>query len=140
MVVLLCVILGGWLGCRVRVALSRTGAAMLAVFDGNSFVLVDPTRTTSNLFDAADYLSSTVPCIACPIRTNVLVEVKVILKWQAGYVTKVDVAKGQFVVQLLKGGEKICNIKAHSWRRVSDESSDLDKLAVPCLKRKCRDS
>jgi len=108
---------------------------MLAVFDGTSFVLFDPTRTTCSLFDAADYLSSTVPFVTCPIRPNVIVEVRHGVKWLAGIVKTVDRARGNFTVRLFKSGECICSTTAHTWRRVSEDSSDLDKHVVQGIKR-----
>jgi hypothetical protein len=109
---------------------------MLAVYVGDDIVLVDPARTVCNLMDAADYLSSAVPSIPCTIRRNVLVEVRVGVKWQAAVVKTVDHARGQFTVQFLRtNGESICSVNAHTWRRVSDDNSDLDAVVVRGLKR-----
>lgn len=136
MTVLLCTILGVWLGSKVRVAMSRTRSAMLVVFTDECTVLLDPTRTLCNLFDASDYLSSAVPSIPCRIRPNVVVEIRMGVKWKVAIVKTVDIARGQFTVQLLKTSQEcIYSIDAHTWRRVSDDDSDLDAVVVAGMKR-----
>ena len=65
-----------------------------------------------NMFDAADYLSSVVPSIACPIRLNVIVEVRHGVKWYAGIVKTVDKARGNFTVRLFRSGECICSVNS----------------------------
>ena len=136
MTILLSLVLGGWMGCRVRVAMSLTSASMLAVHVGGSYLLVDPVRTVCNLFEAADYLASALPSVPCDVRANVLVEVRVGLKWQSGLVKSVDRARGQFTVQLLqRGSVTVCSVHAHTWRRVTDDTSDLDREVVRGLKR-----
>ena len=111
-------------------------AAMLAIDTGESFTLVDPTRTLCNLFEASDYLSSAVPSVPCTVRANVLVEVRVGTKWQTGIVRSVDHARGQFTVKLVHTASQIvCSTNAHTWRRVSDDASDLDRIVVRHLKR-----
>lgn len=141
MSILLCLLLGGVLGCRVRVALSSTNAAMVAVHTGSSFVLVDPTRTLCNLFTASSYLGHTVASVAVPIRCNTIVEIRMphLAKapWRVALVRKIDLTNNQFIVQLL--GDKTvltCSITAPNWRRVSSDLSNLDTEVCKLLSAK----
>ena len=46
---------------------------------------------------------------------------------RAAVVRTVDVARGQFGVQFLHSGLRHeCSAAAHTWRRVTDDASDLD--------------
>lgn len=129
---LLAILLGGWYGACVRVALSRTRAAMLSVLTASgSFVLVDPTRTLCNLFGAADYLTSVpTPATAVDLTVGAVVEVRSGKKWLTAIVRRVDSARGQFSIEYLGRPQTrgICGTRSHTWRRVSDESSDHDRL------------
>ena len=131
MTLLLAILLGMWEGCCVRVALSRTRAAMFSVLvDSNDFVLVDPTRTTFNLFEASDYLMN-VPTqhTVVNICKGSLVEVRFGTRWVTAVVRGVDQAKGQFSVEFVHNlSRSIYSIRSHTWRRVSDETSDLGRI------------
>ncbi|MEC7001377.1 MAG: hypothetical protein VXX04_06025, partial [Actinomycetota bacterium] len=135
--VLLCVAMNGWLGYRVRVALSRTRAAMVAAWDGDGWILVDPTRTRCNLLEAADYLMRVpTPTTCVSLRRNLLVEVRTGAKWQAGIVRHIDEARGQFAVDMIGSTRQlVCALNAHTWRRVTEDSSDLDRIVTRLVKR-----
>lgn len=143
MTILLALLMGMWEGCCVRIALSRTRAAMFAVLnDSNEFVLVDPTRTTLNLLEASDYLMN-VPTSSTVIDLpkGAVVEVRSGTRWLTAVVRNVDPSKGQFGVEFVHNMSKsIYSIRSHTWRRVSDDVSDLDRLVRSFLDAKRRQS
>lgn len=143
MTILLALLMGMWEGCCVRIALSRTRAAMFAVLnDSNEFVLVDPTRTTLNLLEASDYLMN-VPTSSTVIDLpkGAVVEVRSGTRWLTAVVRNVDPSKGQFGVEFVHNMSKsIYSIRSHTWRRVSDDASDLDRLVRSFLDAKRRQS
>lgn len=137
MTMLLGVALQGWIGYRVRVAMSRTCAAMIALQDATTeeWIVIDPTRTTSNLFEATARLNR-LPLQTEPVRKDVLVELRKKTKWVAGIVTDHNEARGTFKLKLLHNDmEEVCSLNAHTWRRVTQDSSDLDKEVRTAVKR-----
>ena len=129
MSLLLAITLSTWCGHRVRVALSRTRAAMVAVdTHDDTFELFDPTRTLCNFFGASDYLQR-VPIVREEIRKGMVLEVRVGVKWYTVVVQSINHARGQFGVRFVHSGQRQdFSVHSHTWRRVSDDTSDLDRL------------
>lgn len=134
MSILLGILLGAYMGCGVRVAMSCTRAATVAVYTtAKTYVLVDPTRTTCSMFHLSEYLTR-IPSTFPDIRKGVLVEVKHSQKWRAGLVQRIDQTTGQIYVQFLTNGHNAVVSKGmQTWRRVSDDTSDLDRLVRNAL-------
>lgn len=127
---LLAMLLTGWCGCRTRVAMGRTRAAMLAVWTADeTFVRVDPTRTLCNLFEASDYLMRVpTPATTVDVSVGKLVEIRYGTKWLSGVVRGLDRPRGQFTVELLHDRSRhVCGLRSHTWRRVTDDACDLDR-------------
>ena len=130
MSVLLCMIMGMWLGCSVRILLSEERSAMvlLRLSDGAP-VVVDPCRTSRNAFYVARTLATSPQCgYAFSVRVDTAVEVKdQHNKWRLGCVT--EVTPNTFSVRLAFNMSLVTlNRQSYSWRRLAlFENSDVDR-------------
>lgn len=135
-------LLSQWLGARCRVAQSRSGAALLAVYMDARYRLVDPCRTLCNFFSLSRELSTFVAngATSTPPREGMVVEIRQGSQWRVGVVRTVEVDRGSMIVQTAhKGLRVVVSIGTHGWRRVSqDDGSDLDRTVRPLLLQRKR--
>jgi hypothetical protein len=139
MSVLLAVALNGWLGARVRVAQSRTLAAMVAVWmDDGRFRLVDPTRTLCNFTTLAAAAPSPVappPVVPLPPAVGEVVEVRAARVWMVGLVRTVHEHLGTMVVEAARTRtRRTVSVRSQLWRRVFDNNSDAHDVLRPLLR------
>jgi len=136
-------LLSQWLGARCRVAQSRSGAALLAVYMDGRYRLVDPCRTLCNFFSLSRELSTFAAngATSTPPREGMVVEIRQGSQWRVGVVRSVEVDRGSMIVQTAhKGSRTWVSIGTHGWRRVSkDDGSDLDRIVRPLLLHRKRE-
>jgi hypothetical protein len=132
-------LLSQWLGVRCRVAQSRSGAALLAVYVDGRYRLVDPCRTLRNFFSLSRELSNGAPPV--PPREGMVVEIRQNSQWRVGVVRTVEVDRGSMIVQTAhKSLRVVVSLGTHGWRRVSrDDGSDLDHIVRPLLIQRKRE-
>lgn len=136
-------LLSQWLGARCRIAQSRSGAALLAVYVDGRYRLVDPCRTLCNFFSLSKELTSFAAngATSTPPREGMVVEIRQGSQWRVGVVRSVEVDRGSMIVQTAhKGLRVVVSIGTHGWRRVSkDDESDLDRTVRPLLLQRKRE-
>lgn len=136
-------LLSQWLGARCRIAQSRSGAALLAVYVDGRYRLVDPCRTLCNFFSLSRELSTFAAngATSTPPREGMVVEIRQGSQWRVGVVRTVEVDRGSMIVQVAhKGLRVVVSIGTHCWRRVSqDDGSDLDRTVRPLLLQRKRE-
>ena len=136
-------LLSQWLGARCRVAQSRSGASLLAVYMDGRYRLVDPCRTLCNFFSLSRELATFAAngATATPPREGMVVEIRQGSQWRVGVVRSVEVDRGSMIVQTAhKGLRVVVSIGTHGWRRVSrDDGSDLDRTVRPLLLQRKRE-
>ena len=129
---LLHTLLSQWLGAKCRVAQSRCGSAMLAVYMDNGYRLVDPCRTLCNFFTLSREVSQTVQCSSIPAH-GMVVEVRKETQWNVGVITSLEVERGIMIVQTANGNREVVSIGSHGWRRVGSDVSDTDRVLKSLL-------
>ena len=140
--IMLHVLLSQWLGARCRIAQSRSGAALLAVYVDGRYRLVDPCRTLCNFFSLSRELSAVtgVGTTSTPPQEGMVVEIRQGSQWRVGVVRSVEVERGSMIVQTAhKGMRTVVSIGTHGWRRVSQDGSDLDRTVRPLLLQRKRE-
>lgn len=135
MTLMLHVLLSQWLGARCRVAQSRSGAALLAVYVNDAYEFVDPCRTLCNFFTLSRELADTIVSSATTTpREGMVIEVRQGGQWHVGVVRTVEVDRGSMIVQTaIKDNRVVVSIGGHGWRRVGQDTSDTDRIVRPLL-------
>lgn len=135
-------LLSQWLGARCRIAQSRSGASLLAVYTDGRYHLVDPCRTLCNFFSLSRELTTFAANGATPTppREGMVVEIRQASQWRVGVVRVVEVDRGCMIVQTAhKNSSVVVSIGTHNWRRVSQgDESDLDQTVRPLLLQRKR--
>ena len=128
-------LLSHWLGARCRIAQSRSGAALLAVYTDGRYCLIDPCRTLCNFFSLSREMSTFAATgTAIAPHKDMVVEIRQGGKWHVGVVRIVEVEKGSMIVQTAWNGTRVViSIGTHDWRRVGRDGSDLDGIVRPLL-------
>jgi len=135
-------LLSQWLGARCRIAQSRSGAALLAVYMDGRYRLVDPCRTLCNFFSLSRELSTLTATGTTPTppREGMVVEIRQGSQWRVGVVRTAEVERGSMIVQTAhKGMRVVVSIGTHGWRWVSRDESDLDRVVRPLLLQRKRE-
>jgi hypothetical protein len=136
-------LLSQWSGAQCRVAQSRSGAALLAVYMDGHYRLVDPCRTLCNFFSLSKELTTFAAngATSTPPREGMVVEIRQGSQWRVGVVRSVEVDRGCMIVQTAhKGSRVVVSFGTHGWRRVSkDDGSDLDRTVRPLLLQRKRE-
>lgn len=135
MTLMLHVLLSQWLGARCRVAQSRSGAALLAVYVNGAYEFVDPCRTLCNFFTLSRELAgAAVSSATTTPRDGMVVEVRKGGQWHVGVVRTVEVDRGSMIVQTAVNDNRfVVSIGGHGWRRVGQDTSDTDRIVRPLL-------
>tara|TARA_B110001450_G_scaffold185665_1_gene173709 strand:- start:27753 stop:29570 length:1818 start_codon:yes stop_codon:yes gene_type:complete len=140
--IMLYLLLSHWLGARCRIAQSRTGAALLAVYVGSRYHLIDPCRTLCNFFTLSREVSTFAEGgTSTPPIAGMVIEVCQNGQWHVGVVRTVEVERGSMIVQTAwKGMRVVVSIGTHGWRCVSrGGSSDLDRIMRPLILQRKRE-
>ena len=134
--ILLAMALGGWAGAQVRVYLGSTRAACMGyrTRDGR-FQLVDPTRTSRNMFDIQplpDMSSSSIV-----VKRGLLLQVLCQTNWRSAQVTRVNPLDRTAEVRFLSNDRRLfISLASHSWRRLArGDNEDTDGVLRTLLKR-----
>ena len=132
MSILLALLLSGWLGARVRIAQSHTYAAMVAVWYGDAFHLVDPSRTLCNLFHflpvSGGALAREEPYVGMVIETVVK------SMWRVAVVRVVTIDTGIMTVETVYNQSRMAvSVHSHAWRRATTAASDTEAVVRPLL-------
>lgn len=128
MSIMLHLLLSQLLGAKCRVAQSRSGAALLAVYMQNDYVFVDPCRTLCNFFTLSQELSLHFSTAGGIPKAGIVVEVRNNTQWLLGVVQSVDVERGTMIVEFAKKStRKPVSFGGGGWRRVGQDASDTDK-------------
>lgn len=131
MSVLVALALGDWFGARMRVYVGRARAAVVGVWDKESFLLVDPSRTTLNAFDVAPSMVKLPEGgYTLDVRRGVMVEVRAKQMWHVAKVLDVFPQAETATVQFFLTGRRIqIALRSHSWRRLAkSDDTDIDRV------------
>lgn len=132
MSILVCLLLHYWHGCKVRVFLSTTRAALagICLSETEEYTLVDPTVTVRNAFELSrSMMTLTDSGRDLKLRAGIFVEVKQHKRWALAEVVQVVPHNGLLRVRYVENNRvDVVNVRLHAWRALAREGSNVDKV------------
>ena len=135
MSILFSLLLGHWIGARVRVFIGKGGCALVGYWsnDRREFILVDPTATERNWFDVETIPNDSVK--RAELKKGSFIEVLSYSKWHIGRVERIDRYIQSAEVWMIKSErKKWVSMPSRKWRHISDEDGDTQQTIARLLR------